>query len=161
MYDGTMRHLSVTQFAAREGVSRIRVLQLLLQDRIPGAQKIGRRWSIPASSRIPMSKPGRPRKPGGVSARRLLRRLARKYVWWLTPAKALQRPGLVAAQVMEMGEYDDACAFEDALGRDALIAALRHAEPGRFSEASWLFWQIATILPKMRLRSRSLSVRIA
>jgi hypothetical protein len=135
-----MVFLSVPQFAAREGVSRIRVLQLLAQGRITGANKIGHRWAIPVSSRIARRKPGRPRRMGAGAGERLLRRFARRYVWWLSPDEALRRPGLVASQVMEMGDYEDARALEAALGREALTAVLRNAEPGRFSEAAWAFW---------------------
>jgi len=130
----------VSQFAARHGVSRIRVLQWLAQKRIPGARKIGHYWTVPASARPARRRPGRPRKAPERDAAPLLRRLARKYVWWLPPGQALRRPGLLASQVMEMGEYDDACALENALGREALIETLRRAQPGRFSEASWRFW---------------------
>ncbi len=138
--DGREQHLSVSQFAVREGVSRARILQLLGQDRISGAHKIGHHWTIPASSTLVRRKAGRPRAASGVPVDRLMRRLARKYVWWLPPAKALARPQLVATQVMEMGDYEDVCALEGALGREFLRTALRRAEPGRFSAASWAYW---------------------
>lgn len=131
--------LSVTQFAQREGVSRVRVLQLLAEGRIPGARKVGRQWIIPGTAAIERRAPGRP------SARphadeRLLRALARRYVWWLSPAEALVRPNFIAAQVMEMGDYGDVLRLEAGLGRQALVRALREAEAGRFSERSWIYW---------------------
>ena len=132
-------HLSASQFAAREGVSRIRVLQLLAERRIPGARKIGRQWIIPASAAMLRRAPGRPRKQPRADAR-LLRALARRYVWWLSPDEALARPNFVATQVMEMGDYDDVLKLEAALGREALVRALRQAEAGRFSERSWIYW---------------------
>jgi hypothetical protein len=121
-------------------VSRIRVLQLLAAGRVPGAHKIGHRWAIPAAAEIARRPRGRPRKAAPTQATRLLRAMARRYVWWLTPRAALERPGLVVTQVMELGDYDDVCRLEAALGRDALIEALRHAEPGRLSERSWHYW---------------------
>jgi hypothetical protein len=133
--------LSVTQFAAREGVSRARVLQLLAASRIPGARRIGHHWVIPATAAHGRRAPGRPKGGGGtLAASGFLRRMARRYVWWLPPADALKRPHLVAAQVMELGDYDDVVRMESVLGRDALAAALRRAEPGRFSAPSWTFW---------------------
>jgi hypothetical protein len=42
-----LHQVSVTQFAQREGVSRTRVLQLLAENRIPGARKIGHHWVMP------------------------------------------------------------------------------------------------------------------
>ena len=39
-----------------------------------------------------------------------------------------------------MGDYDDVLRLEATLGREALVRALREAEPGRFSERSWIYW---------------------
>ena len=132
-------HLSVTQFAQREGVSRIRVLQLLAAGRIAGARKIGHHWIIPAPAAIERRAPGRPRKRSGAKDR-LLRAMARRYVWWLSPGAALARPNFIATQVMEMGDYDDVLKLESELGREALVRVLRGAGAGRLSERSWIYW---------------------
>ena len=133
--------LSVSQFAAREGVTRTRVLQLLSVGRIPGARRTGHHWVIPAAATIVRRAPGRPkRRENRAGADRFLRRMAAKYVWWLKPADALRRPHLVIAQVMELGDYNDVVRMESALGRGALAAALCEAGPGRFSAPSWAFW---------------------
>lgn len=132
--------LAVSQFAAREGVSRARVLQLLAARRITGARRTGHQWAIPASARIERRPPGRPRLRRPADGQRLLRAMARKYIWWLSPAQALARPHLIVAQVMNLGDYEDVCAMEVALGRERLADALRAAEPGRFSPRSWSFW---------------------
>lgn len=136
---GAAPHLSVSQFAGREGVSRIRVLQLLAARRIAGARKIGHQWIIPASAAILRRAPGRPAKQVRAGAR-LLRTLARRYVWWLSSDAALARPNFVATQVMEMGDYEDVLKLEATLGREALVRALREAEAGRLSERSWIYW---------------------
>ncbi len=156
------RLLSVSQFAAREGVTRTRVLQLLSGGRIPGARRIGHHWAIPATAAHGRRAPGRPkRKAGGIAAGGLLRRMARQYVWWLSPDDALKRPHLVTSQVMELGDYDDVLRLESAVGRDALVAALQEAEPGRFSAPSWTYWHYrlglarpgrVPILPKRAIR---------
>jgi len=133
--------LSVSQFAAREGVTRARVLQFLAENRIPGARRAGHQWVIPATATIVRRAPGRPRKPRlSDDAGMLLRRMARKYVWWLRPVEALKQPSRVVSQVMELGDHDDVCRLEAALGRKALVAALLQAEPGRFSRPSWAYW---------------------
>lgn len=44
--------LTTRAFAKRRGISERRVRALLLQGRIPDAQRIGRVWAIPASARI-------------------------------------------------------------------------------------------------------------
>ncbi len=133
--------LSVSQFAMRERVSRARVLQLLAAGRLPGARRIGHHWVIPASTTMDRHAPGRPKtRANAAGANRLLRILARKYVWWLPPADALKRTHLVTSQVMELGDYDDVLRLECVVGRVALVAALREAESGRFSAPSWAFW---------------------
>lgn len=132
--------LSVSQFAAREGVSRIRVLQLVAAGRVPGARKIGHHWAIPAAAAIVRRTGGRPRKHAAHSAERVLRTLAKKYVWWLPSREAMLRRDLVITQVMDIGDYDDVCRLEATLGRDALASALRRAEAGRLSERSWTYW---------------------
>lgn len=134
--------LSVSQFAAREGVSRARVLQLLAAGRLAGARRVGHHWVIPASTTMDRHAPGRPKTRANTTtgANRLLRIMARRYVWWLSPVDALKRTHLVTSQVMELGDYDDVLRLESAVGRDALVAALREAESGRFSAPSWAFW---------------------
>ena len=132
--------LSVSQFAAREGVSRARVLQLLAARRIAGARRIGHHWAIPSAARIERRSPGRPRGRRIVPGGHLLRSLARKYVWWLSPAEHQARPELAIAQTMELGAFEDQRKLEAALGRERLAQALRGAEAGRFSERSWAYW---------------------
>jgi len=133
--------LSVSQFAVREGVTRARILQLLSAGRIPGARRIGHHWVIPAAAVLARRAPGRPkRRENSIGTDRFLRRMAGKYVWWLSPASAVKRSHLVTSQVMELGDYDDVVRMESVLGRDAIVAALREAEPGRFSVPSWTFW---------------------
>ena len=140
--------LSVSQFAAREGVSRARVLQLLAARRIAGARRIGHHWTIPAGSTIERRSPGRPRGRGAEPAGRLLRELARKYVWWLAPAAAASRPGLVVTQTMELGDYEDQRRLEAALGRTRLAQALYGAGAGRLSARSWAYWHYRLGLAK-------------
>ena len=70
----------------------------------------------------------------------LLTALAGKYVWWLSPAEAMEFPARVVAQVMNIGLYEDACRMSEALGEDCLRAVLQHAEAGQFNARSWAFW---------------------
>ena len=153
---------SVSQFAVREGITRARILQLLAAGRIAGARRIGHHWVIPASAVLVRRAPGRPKgRAKTAGAHRVLRRMARKYVWWCSPAEALKRPHLVTSQVMELGDYDDVLRLESVVGRDALVAALQEAEPGRFSAPSWTFWHYrlglarpgrVPVLPKRTIR---------
>ena len=131
--------LSVSQFAAREGVSRARALQWLALRRIAGARRIGHHWAIPAGAAIVRRAPGRPRAPARPAAERLLREMARKYVWWLKPGEAA-RPDAVIAQVMELGDYGDVLRLEAALGSKRLASALQSAGPGQLSPRSWAYW---------------------
>src|SRR6266705_2983089 len=153
--------LSASQFASREGVTRARVLQLLAARRIAGARRIGHHWAIPAAAAIERRAPGRPRGRRPEPAERLLRALAKKYVWWLARADVQARPDLAITQTMELGDYEDVLELEAALGRGRLAQALRRAEAGRFSERSWAYWHYrlglarpgrVPGLPKRRLR---------
>lgn len=140
--------LSVSQFAVREGVTRARVLQLLAARRLPGARRIGHHWAIPAGVAIERRPPGRPRGRRREPAARLLRELARKYVWWRSPAEVGARPALAITQAMDLGDFEDQRRLEASLGRDALVRALRGAEAGRLSPRSWAYWHYRLGLAK-------------
>lgn len=66
--------------------------------------------------------------------------LARKYVWWKTPEEAVSQPERVIAQVMNIGDFEDARALHIAVGDAVLTDVLRHAEIGQFSPRSWAYW---------------------
>jgi hypothetical protein len=138
-HDAGSSFFSVSQFAAREGVSRARALQWLAAGRIGGARRIGHHWAIPAGAAIVRRAPGRPRAPARPVADRLLREMARKYLWWLKPRETAQADAVIA-QVMELGEYGDMLRLEAALGGERLASALRSAGPGRLSPRSWAYW---------------------
>lgn len=70
----------------------------------------------------------------------LLGEFARKYIWWLTPPEALAYPARVVAQVMNLGEFKDACRLVEALGESTLRAVVARAEAGQFNERSWHYW---------------------
>jgi hypothetical protein len=72
--------------------------------------------------------------------RALLTSLAAKYIWWKTPDAAMEQPQRVAAQVMELGDWDDVVALTESEGDDFLRDVLRHAQPGQLSERSWRYW---------------------
>lgn len=48
-----MKYLSVTETAARWGISTRRIQILCNEDRIPGAIRIGRTWAIPDNESKP------------------------------------------------------------------------------------------------------------
>lgn len=145
---GKSPFLSVSQFAAREGVTRARVLQLLAARRVAGARRIGHQWVIPTDAAIERRPPGRPRARRREPTARLLRELARKYVWWLSPAEVAARPDLPITQTMELGDFDDQRKLEASLGRDGLAQALRGAAAGRLSARSWAYWHYRLGLAK-------------
>ena len=116
------------------------MLQLLAARRITGARRIGHHWAIPAAAAIERRPPGRPRGKRGEPAARLLRELARKYVWWLSPREVGARPDLAITQTMDLGDFEDQRRLEAALGRQRLAQVLQRAEAGRLSERSWAYW---------------------
>jgi hypothetical protein len=72
--------------------------------------------------------------------REWLRRLAARYIWWKSPDEASADPRRVAAQVMNIGDYDDVQALAAAVGDDYLRDVLRSAEAGQFDARSWAYW---------------------
>jgi hypothetical protein len=70
----------------------------------------------------------------------LLRRFAAKYVWWKSSAEALRDPARVAAQVMNLGDFDDTRELLEAAGPATLRQVLANAEAGQFNARSWHYW---------------------
>lgn len=75
-----------------------------------------------------------------IAKPQLLRQLAKKYVWWKSTREAMRIPQRVAAQVMNLGDFEDARALERALGLAGLRLVLRAAEAGQFNARSWHYW---------------------
>lgn len=69
-----------------------------------------------------------------------LQPLAKKYIWWKTPADAALTPERIVAQVMDIGDYEDVQSLAKAVGDDYLKAVLVGAEIGQFSPRSWVYW---------------------
>ena len=68
--------------------------------------------------------------------------LARKYLWWESPEKALQDRRRLIAQVMDIGTHADAETLRTALGDETLRQALRDARAGEFNRRSWHYWHL-------------------
>lgn len=79
----------------------------------------------------------------------LLKEMARRYIWWMTPEEAIDFPARIVAQVMNIGVFRDANRVADTLGEDCLRAVLRHAEAGQFNERSWYYWHYRLGLAKL------------
>jgi hypothetical protein len=77
--------------------------------------------------------------PDGLAC---LRTLAAKYVWWKTPDEAIQFPARVAAQVMNLGTFEDLTEMIDVAGEDYLRHVLRGLEAGQMDERSWTYWHL-------------------
>jgi hypothetical protein len=70
----------------------------------------------------------------------LLTELARRYIWWLPPEEAMDYPARVAAQVMNIGVFQDTARLAESVGDDCLRAVVRQAEAGQFNARSWHYW---------------------
>ena len=70
----------------------------------------------------------------------LLKRLAAKYIWWKSPEEACEAPNRIIAQVMDIGDYNDAQTLIAHIGEDHLRRVLVEAEAGLFSPKSWAYW---------------------
>jgi len=72
--------------------------------------------------------------------RREIERLAARYIWWKTVSQSAKMPELVAAQVMNLGDWEDICALSRVVGDDYLRYVVQHAEPGMFDDRAWHYW---------------------
>jgi hypothetical protein len=81
--------------------------------------------------------------------RDLLKRLAAKYIWWQTPDEAVAWPARAIAQVMNIGDHDDAQLLAKQVGDDALREVLTHAQAGWFNDRSWHYWHYRLSLSKV------------
>jgi hypothetical protein len=70
----------------------------------------------------------------------LMKRMARKYVWWKSPEEAVLFPRRVMAQVMNIGDYDDMQSLAKVAGDALLRDVLHDAEAGDFNPRSWAYW---------------------
>ena len=52
----------------------------------------------------------------------------------------MEQPLRVAAQVMELGDWDDVVLLDAAVGEDFLREVVERAESGQLSERSWTYW---------------------
>lgn len=70
----------------------------------------------------------------------LMRQLAKKYIWWMTPDDAVARPSRVVSQVMNIGDFNDVMLLIGQVGESYLRKVLENAEAGQFNERSWSYW---------------------
>lgn len=69
-----------------------------------------------------------------------LKPFAKRYVWWKSPDEAVRYPQRVAAQVMNIGDYDDVQALIRLVGDSYLREVISSAEIGQFNAKSWHYW---------------------
>jgi len=69
-----------------------------------------------------------------------LQNLAARYVWWKTPGQAMRYPDRVAAQVMNLGTWEDVTEMAEAAGDEYLRKVLTNAEAGQLDARSWHYW---------------------
>lgn len=86
--------------------------------------------------------PTRTRKGAGLSSV-LMKRMAKRYLWWQAPEASVADPRRVIAQVMDVGTLEDFQALAEAVGSNTLIDVLKQAQPGWFRPRSWAFWNTA------------------
>ncbi len=75
--------------------------------------------------------------------------LARKYIWWQSPERALRDRHRLIAQVMNIGTHADVEALRTALGDEEFKRALQKARAGEFSERSWNYWHLVLGIAKL------------
>lgn len=87
--------------------------------------------------------PGRSEPLRNASAREIVRRMARRYIWWQSPEASMRDPRRVIAQIMDVGTLEDIQQLTAAIGKRRMVEVLDHARPGWFHPKSWSFWHTA------------------
>jgi len=81
-------------------------------------------------------------KNGSSQSLLILKQLARRYVWWNTPAWALKHLDILLANTMNLGNWDDIQMLRKAVGDEALKRVLHQAPAGYFNYRSWDYWHV-------------------
>lgn len=68
-------------------------------------------------------------------------KLARRYVWWEPPSRALADPRKLLCQILKMGTAEDYVAAVEIWGEQAFRDASQNALPGEVDGRSWAFWR--------------------
>jgi len=96
---------------------------------------------FPAPAQVSTLNPSLPQTPGlNAQALACLQTLAARYVWWKTPEEAMLYPDRVAAQVMNLGIFEDLTEMVGVTGEDYLRRVLQQAEAGQLNARSWHYW---------------------
>lgn len=75
-----------------------------------------------------------------LKSSRLMKRYAKKYIWWQDAKESLADPLRVVAQTMDLGNLDDVRSLISLVGEDVLRETLKHSAPGWFRPRSWSYW---------------------
>lgn len=70
----------------------------------------------------------------------LTARLAKRYLWWMAAPQTDVETDRLVAQVMDIGDFDDANELLDSAGAERFRAVLQKALPGQLRPKSWAYW---------------------
>ncbi|MBI5577279.1 MAG: helix-turn-helix transcriptional regulator [Deltaproteobacteria bacterium] len=110
------------------------ILNLLGYELAPAAS------SHPVRAAHSRSSPGRSKWSRDPPAQKILRKMARRYIWWRSPEASIKDPLRVIAQIMDVGTLEDMQQATAAIGKSRMVEVLNHARPGWFHPKSWAFW---------------------
>ena len=94
-----------------------------------------------------------------LQADRRALRMAKKYVWWQSPERALADGRVLLAQMMTLGTADDVRWLLSVVSSEHLLQVLDDPPIGVFNRRSWAFWNLrlgrepVPALPARRLPS--------
>jgi len=71
-----------------------------------------------------------------------LERVARRTVWFKSPAAAVRDPVHFIAHVLTYGTHEDVQALRQQVSDQELAEAIRNAPPGVFDARSWTYWNL-------------------
>lgn len=75
-----------------------------------------------------------------MQRRSFLEEMAKRYIWWKQVEEAVVDPDRVLAQVMNIGDFDDAVEMIELFEEERLRQVIRSAEAGWLNARSWSYW---------------------
>jgi len=81
--------------------------------------------------------------------------LAKRLIWWQSPAEAVKDEPRLLAQVMVLGTWEDVQQARAIWPQSAFRTVLKNPPPGLFDPKSWNYWHLIFHLPVPPLPARN------
>ena len=71
---------------------------------------------------------------------RFLQNCTRKYIWWKTAEKSIERPDRIILAIMSIGDIEDVLALASRFPATLLWSVLQTGDSGTLTPQAWSYW---------------------